>query len=121
MCGTAFALIENIGFTSAGSADWISSVAARTTTALPHIFNSGLLGWALVSAWHEHRYGRLLATFLAVILVHGTSAAADELAAQFDDFGQIKVIPFDFAVIDALKAGVKTTAQMDHHSLRVAG
>jgi hypothetical protein len=72
LCGTAFALVENIGFTSAGSADWISSVAARTTTALPHIFNSGLLGWALVSAWHEHRYGRFLATFIAVILVHGT-------------------------------------------------
>jgi RsiW-degrading membrane proteinase PrsW (M82 family) len=72
LCGTAFALVENIGFTSAGSADWITSVAARTTTALPHIFNSGLLGWALVSAWREHRYGRLLATFIAVILVHGT-------------------------------------------------
>jgi len=71
LCGTAFALVENIGFTSAGSADWVSSVAARTTTALPHIFNSGLLGWALVSAWREHRYGRLLATFIAVILVHG--------------------------------------------------
>jgi hypothetical protein len=72
LCGTAFALVENIGFTSAGTADWITSVAARTTTALPHIFNSGLLGWALVSAWREHRYGRLLATFIAVILVHGT-------------------------------------------------
>jgi hypothetical protein len=72
LCGTAFALVENIGFTSAGSANWISSVAARTTTALPHIFNSGLLGWALVSAWREHRYGRLLAAFIAVILVHGS-------------------------------------------------
>lgn len=72
LCGAAFALAENIGFTSAGSADWAASIAARTTTALPHIFNSGLLGWALVSAWKEHRYGRLFATFFAVILVHGT-------------------------------------------------
>jgi hypothetical protein len=72
LCGAAFALAENIGFTSAGSADWAASIAARTTTALPHIFNSGLLGWALVSAWREHRFGRLLATFFAVILVHGT-------------------------------------------------
>jgi RsiW-degrading membrane proteinase PrsW (M82 family) len=72
LCGAAFALTENIGFTSAGSADWAASIAARTTTALPHIFNSGLLGWALVSAWREHRFGRLIATFFAVILVHGT-------------------------------------------------
>jgi RsiW-degrading membrane proteinase PrsW (M82 family) len=72
LCGAAFALAENIGFTSAGSADWISSIAARTTTALPHIFNSGLFGWALASAWKEHRYGRLLGTFITVILVHGT-------------------------------------------------
>jgi hypothetical protein len=72
LCGVAFALAENIGFTSAGSADWMANVAARTTTALPHIFNSGLLGWALVSAWREHRFGRLLATFIAVVLVHGT-------------------------------------------------
>ena len=72
LCGAAFALAENIGFTSAGSADWAANIAARTTTALPHIFNSGLLGWALVSAWREHRFGRLLATFFAVILVHGT-------------------------------------------------
>jgi hypothetical protein len=71
LCGAAFALAENIGFTSAGSADWAASIAARTTTALPHIFNSGLLGWALVSAWREHRFGRLLAAFFAVVLVHG--------------------------------------------------
>jgi hypothetical protein len=72
LCGVAFALVENIGFTSAGSADWLANIAARTTTALPHIFNSGLLGWALVSAWREHRFGRLFATFFAVVLVHGT-------------------------------------------------
>ncbi len=71
LCGAAFALAENIGFTSAGSAEWVASVAARTTTALPHIFNSGLLGWALVSTWHDRRYGRLIAAFFAVTLVHG--------------------------------------------------
>lgn len=72
LCGAAFALTENMGFASAGAADWTASAAARATAALPHIFNSGLLGWALVSAWKESRYGRLAATFLAVILIHGT-------------------------------------------------
>lgn len=71
LCGAAFALTESLGFASAGAADWTANAAARATAALPHILNSGLLGWALVSAWKEHRYGRLTATFLAVILVHG--------------------------------------------------
>jgi hypothetical protein len=60
-----------MGFASAGAADWAANAAARATAALPHIFNSGLLGWALVSAWKEQRYGRLVASFLAVVLVHG--------------------------------------------------
>ena len=71
LCGAAFALTENLGFSSAGAADWAASAAARATSALPHIFNSGLLGWALVSVWKEKRYGRLAGTFLAVILIHG--------------------------------------------------
>jgi hypothetical protein len=72
LCGAAFALAENIGFTSAGAGDWLASIVARATSALPHIFNSGLLGWALVSAWKEHRYLRLAAAFFAVVLLHGT-------------------------------------------------
>jgi RsiW-degrading membrane proteinase PrsW (M82 family) len=72
LCGIAFALAENIGFTSAGAADWSASSLARATSALPHIFNSGLLGWAVVSAWREQRYLRLVAAFFAVVLLHGT-------------------------------------------------
>ena len=77
LCGAAFALAENIGFTSAGSADWAASIAARTTTALPHIFNSGLLAWALVSAWKEHRFGRLFPRFSpsSFCMARGTPSA----------------------------------------------
>jgi RsiW-degrading membrane proteinase PrsW (M82 family) len=76
LCGAAFALAENIGFASTGSADWTINVATRATAALPHMLNSGILGWALVSAWKEHRYGRLAKAFLAVILIHGIWNAA---------------------------------------------
>jgi len=71
LCGAAFALAENFGFSSTGSADWTINVATRATAALPHMLNSGILGWALVSAWKEHRYGQLAKAFLAVILIHG--------------------------------------------------
>ena len=72
LCGAAFALSENISFSSAGSADWAANVAARATAALPHMFNSGLFGWALVSAWKQHRFWLLALTFFSIILVHGT-------------------------------------------------
>ncbi len=72
LCGAAFALAESTGFSSAGSADWFSSVTSRATAALPHLFNSGLMGWALVSAWQEKKNLRLGLTYLAVILIHGS-------------------------------------------------
>lgn len=71
LCGAAFSLAENIGFASTGSSGWLANVASRATAALPHIFNSGLMGWALVSAWQKKNYPRLGLTYLAVILVHG--------------------------------------------------
>ena len=72
LCGAAFAFSENIGFASSGSSDWMVNILVRSTAALPHIFNSGLLGWGLVSVWQNHRYWDLGKTFLAVILIHGT-------------------------------------------------
>jgi RsiW-degrading membrane proteinase PrsW (M82 family) len=71
LCGAAFALSENIGYASTGSANWAANAAARATTALPHIINSGILGWGLVSAYQEHRFGRLAGAFLAAVLIHG--------------------------------------------------
>jgi RsiW-degrading membrane proteinase PrsW (M82 family) len=71
LCGAAFTLSEGIGYTSTGTTGWAISAAARASTALPHILNSGMLGWALVSAYKEHRYARLIGAFLAAILLHG--------------------------------------------------
>ncbi len=94
LCGAAFALGENIGFTSAGAADWAASAVARSTSALPHIFNSGLLGWALVSAWKEQRYGRLLGAFSAVLLVHGAWNAISLGLALNTLTAYVAVVPF---------------------------
>jgi len=71
LCGAAFALSENIGFTSAGGEDWVLNIATRATAALPHMFNSGLLGWGLVSAWKYKKVGRLVGAFSAVLAIHG--------------------------------------------------
>lgn len=71
LCGAAFALAENIGFSSAGAEDWLANVLTRATAILPHTFNSGLVGWGLAVAWQKRGYVRLGLAYLAAVLVHG--------------------------------------------------
>ncbi len=94
LCGAAFALSENIGYASAGSTNWAANAAARATSALPHILNSGMLGWGLVSAYREHRYSRLIASFLAATLIHGTwnAISVGLLMNSFSSY--IAVVPY---------------------------
>ncbi len=71
LCGAAFALAENIGFSSAGAEGWLANVLTRATAILPHTFNSGLVGWGLAVAWQKKGYVRLGLAWLAAVLVHG--------------------------------------------------
>ena len=71
LCGAAFALAENVGFSSTGANEWTQSVMERATAILPHTLNSGILGWAVVSAWRERAYFKLGGAYFAVILIHG--------------------------------------------------
>jgi len=72
LSGAAFALAENLGFASTGATDWVATAALRASSALPHMLNSGILGWALVTAWQKHSYFKLGAAYTAAILIHGT-------------------------------------------------
>lgn len=72
LCGAAFALAENLGFASTGASEWLSTASLRATSALPHMLNSGILGWALVSAWKKRSYLKLAMAYGAVMLIHGT-------------------------------------------------
>ena len=72
LCGAAFAFSENIGFSSAGSTDWATNIVIRATADLPHIFNSGILGWALFSAWEKKQPWNLIKNFTLVVLIHGS-------------------------------------------------
>jgi hypothetical protein len=74
LCGAAFALAENLGFSSTGANDWLATASLRASSVLPHMFNSGVLGWALVSAWKKGKgsYLKLGLAYTAVMLIHGT-------------------------------------------------
>lgn len=70
LCGAAFAVAENIGFSSAGAQDWLMNVLTRSIAILAHVFNSGLVGWGLILAWQKRDYRRLGLAYLAAVLVH---------------------------------------------------
>jgi len=70
LSGAGYALIETIGVTSQTS-EWASLLFSRIGTGLLHITTSALMGAAIVLAWRERRYLRLLATYLFAVLLHG--------------------------------------------------
>jgi hypothetical protein len=71
LSGAGYALFESLGATSTGLDGWAVVTVTRAGTDVLHILNSGLMGWALVSAWHERKYLRLALTYLITILIHG--------------------------------------------------
>jgi hypothetical protein len=72
LCGAVFAFVESL--TSLGSitgAAWLPTVFGRVGTGLLHVFTSGLIGWALTSAWRDSNYWRLGLVYLASVSIHG--------------------------------------------------
>lgn len=70
LSGAGYALIETIGVTSQTS-EWASLLFSRIGTGLLHITTSALMGAAIVLAWRERRYLRLLGTYLLAVFLHG--------------------------------------------------
>ena len=72
VAGGAFALFESLGMLGVGGGSgWIGISIARVGTDLIHIVNTGLMGWALATAWKGRGLVRLALTYLAVVAVHG--------------------------------------------------
>jgi RsiW-degrading membrane proteinase PrsW (M82 family) len=69
--GAGFALFENLGNTSGGGEEWALVTISRVTAALLHMLTSGLVGWAIASAWTERRYLRFVAVFALAVTIHG--------------------------------------------------
>jgi hypothetical protein len=81
--GAAYALVESLGMSPGlpEASNLLSIVRAGTD--LVHIVTTGLMGWALVSAWRERKYLQLGITYLLVIVIHGMwNALALSSAAQ---------------------------------------
>jgi hypothetical protein len=69
--GAGFTLVESLGkVTGFSGTDWVGVMVARAGTDLLHIVTTGIVGWALASAWRERRYLRLGATYLLAVMLH---------------------------------------------------
>jgi len=72
LSGAGYALFENLGISGSTGTEWAQILTARIGTSLVHVLSTGLIGWALVSAWRERKFLRLGGVFTLAILLHGT-------------------------------------------------
>jgi RsiW-degrading membrane proteinase PrsW (M82 family) len=71
ICGAGFALFENLSALSTSGEEWALLAVIRISTALLHILNTGLMGWALANAWTKKRYRWLAFSYVFAVSVHG--------------------------------------------------
>jgi RsiW-degrading membrane proteinase PrsW (M82 family) len=87
LSGAGFALVESLLASSTPSEGWGLLLAARAGGGLMHIVASGLMGWAIVSAFQQKgKRLRLLGIYLLCLVIHGTWNAA----AVIIEFGSIQ-------------------------------
>jgi hypothetical protein len=71
LSGAAFALVESLNASGAGTESWPVIVSVRAGTSLLHITASGLVGWGIASAFRERRILRFFAAYFTAVLIHG--------------------------------------------------
>jgi hypothetical protein len=70
LSGAGYGLVETIGVSGQG-VEWASLLFSRIGTGLLHITTSALMGAAIVIAWRERHYLRLIGTYFLAVLLHG--------------------------------------------------
>lgn len=89
LSGAGFAIIETFNV-SGQMAEWGELLFTRIGTGLLHITTSALMGGAIYLAFRERRYLRLFATYLLVVLLHGSwnfTAVANSFSSLLLTYG----------------------------------
>ena len=98
LSGAGFALVEGLlnsaAMASSASTDWLGFVVGRLGGTLLHIFNGGLLGWAMARAWQGKKPTRVVGTYFLTVLLHGiwNGLAILELSPQVIVAGNLTYI-----------------------------
>ena len=126
LSGAGYALVETISVSGQAS-EWAGLLFSRIGTGLLHITTSALMGAAIVSAWRERRYLRLIGTYLFVVLLHGLWNAFamlftfSTLAGFLDQPGRLATIqPSLIAGMSLLAVGFFLVLVISNHRLRKA-
>ncbi|HOV31604.1 MAG TPA: PrsW family glutamic-type intramembrane protease, partial [Anaerolineaceae bacterium] len=96
--GAGFALVEGLlnsaAMASSTSTDWLGFVIGRLGGTLLHIFNGGLLGWAMANAWQGKKPAKVVGTYFLTVLLHGiwNGVAILELSPQVIVAGNLTYI-----------------------------
>jgi hypothetical protein len=124
LSGAGYALIETVGV-SAQAPEWASLLFSRIGTGLLHITTSALMGAAIVAAWRERRYLRLLGTYFLATLLHGlwnafamlfTFSTLAELGGLPGRLGMVQ--PMIIIVMSILAAGLFLILIISNQKLR---
>lgn len=124
LSGAGYAIFETIN-TSGQVAGWASLLFMRMGTGWLHITTSALMGAAIVTAWHERRYVRLLGTYFLAVLLHGLWNALavfftfSNLAELFGQAGRLSTIqPAIMIAMSVLAVGLFAILVLSNRKLR---
>ena len=92
LSGAGYAFFESLALASS-TEEWTIMVTVRIATAVIHILNTALMGWALASAWQDKSYLRLALTYAGVVLFHGAWNALAVLNAVDSLLGEFGLQP----------------------------
>jgi hypothetical protein len=125
LSGAGYALVETIGVSGQVS-EWAVLLFTRIGTGLLHITTSALMGAAIVSAWRERRYWRLIGTYIFVVLLHGLWNASamlftfSTLAEFLDQPGTLGTLqPWLTAVMIFLAVGLFVILMTSNRRMRI--
>jgi RsiW-degrading membrane proteinase PrsW (M82 family) len=71
LSGAGFALLESTIALTSNDGSWGVAYLARVGGGIMHMMNTGLMGWAIASYWHDRKFLRLAGVYGLVILTHG--------------------------------------------------
>ena len=71
LSGTGYALFETLSASGTMGDKWGMKLMGRAGTDLLHIFNTGLMGWAMISDWKISGWIKLICVYVLTIFIHG--------------------------------------------------
>jgi hypothetical protein len=106
LSGAAFALLESLNASGDGSTSWTVIVSVRAGTSLLHMSASGLVGWGIVSAFHDKKVLRFFGAYFSAVAIHGIWNAC-AVGAGISTIGQLIDKPeWLFNIIPAAACGM---------------